>query len=93
MTRLQTQIEQTKAKLAKLRDEENRAKLQVVKSKPKKKRGRKKISETVLIRAVELAEGKTLPDVAHRLDVSLSTLYKYGIKRYILEGKTGRKAA
>ncbi|MET0753944.1 MAG: helix-turn-helix domain-containing protein [Pyrinomonadaceae bacterium] len=63
------------------------------KRKPPKKvqssrpRGRPQIDETILRRAKELAKGSPIPDVALKLSVSKSTLYRYGIKRKILNAE------
>ena len=86
MKRLEAQIAKTQNKLCKLREEQKRRQAQNAKRcKPARKRGRPPIDENVLIRAVKLAETRTLPHVAMKLGISLTTLYNKGIKRYVLD--------
>lgn len=90
MTPLERQLKKSQAKVAELQkqvrlEKERKAKI----NKPPKKRGRPAIDENILIKAVQLAETKPLPHVAMRLNISLRTLYRYGIKRNVLNSKMG----
>jgi hypothetical protein len=89
MTSLEVQIIKTQEKLSNLREQKRLAKLRNKKaSQPEKTRGRPKISEDVLIKAVQMAETKPLAIVAIKLEIGLTTLYNYGISRARLENKT-----
>ena len=55
--------------------------------KPRKPRGRPRIDGNIIAKAKELGQKMPLPTVALRLDVSLSTLYRNGIKREILNAE------
>ncbi len=84
---LDKQIESTKRKLSELRQTRRELKIsEINKNKKPIPRGRPRISEAVLVEAVKLAETKTLTAVAMKLNVGLTTLYKYGISRRALGG-------
>jgi transcriptional regulator with PAS, ATPase and Fis domain len=53
-----------------------------------KKRGRPATNPKLILEAEMLAYDRPINDVALRLNVSRSTLYARGIKRYILNRKT-----
>ncbi len=90
MKQLQNQIAKTQAKLNDLRKKQRLEQSSQRKpAKTQKKRGRPITSEKILIRAVQLAENKPLADVALTLNIAISTLYRHGIKRHVLEGKNG----
>ncbi len=56
-------------------------------ARPRKKPGRKPISEAILTRAEQLAERFPLTEVALRCDVALMTLYNHGLSRTALNRK------
>lgn len=47
-------------------------------------RGRRRIDPAKIALAKKLAKDFPIPDVADRLGISLSSLYAYGVKRYLL---------
>lgn len=87
MNKLDAQIMKTQKRLADLkrkkREQEARQRAKL-KPKSNKKRGRPRVDEKLLIRAIELAETMPLADAALRVDLPLSTLYNYGISRRAL---------
>ncbi len=89
MNALDAQIIKYQETLSKLREQRRQEKLRKAKeANPPKPRGRPRISEDKLINVVKLAETKTLTAAAMKAGVGLTTLYKYGISRARLEGKT-----
>ncbi len=89
---LDKQIECKKRELSELRQKRRELKIaEIRKNKKPKPRGRPRISEDLLIEAVELAKTRTLPHVALKMGISLKTLYRYNIKRYVLNGETRRQ--
>lgn len=89
---LDKQIECKQRKLSELLRTRRELKIaEIRKNKKPMTRGRPRVSENLLIKAVELAKTKPLPFVALKLDVSLSTLGRYGICRKILNGEAPMK--
>ncbi len=80
---LDEQIRITRREIAILRKQKREQKLAEEKELKKNpiKRGRKKLDEKIIQEAWKLAETKSLPDVALKLDIALRTLYNYGINR------------
>ena len=88
MKRLRAQIERTQKKLNQLRERERREKMRQSKpARTAKKRGRPRISEDLLIKAVKMAETKSLSDIALQLGIAESTLFNYGITKIALHSK------
>jgi hypothetical protein len=50
----------------------------------KKSKGRPTLDDKTILKARKLAAKFSIPDVARKLDVSLASLYNYGIKRYLI---------
>ncbi len=79
------------AQIAKLRKELNELQERKRKNKrpkPEKSlrpKGRPRITANKILQAKTLAKDFPITDVANRLQVSISTLYRYGIKRYLID--------
>lgn len=90
MTKTEAQIIKSRKRIAKLkqqqREQEAKRKAQL-KPKPSGKRGRPPIDESLIVRAIQMAETKSLPDVALSLSVSLKTLLRYGVTRRALNAQ------
>ncbi len=88
MTSLGKQIEAKRAELRELNRQKREA-LNLAQRTPKiaRKRGRKAMSAEIIKKAELLAYDNPIPTVALKLGAGLTTLYKYGIKRYILKEK------
>ena len=89
MDKIQKQILKSQKKIAQLKQRQREMDLRKKKTKSKTpgKSGRPAIDDTLILRAIKLAEDKPLTDVALRLGVSLRTLYNKGISRRMLEAK------
>lgn len=89
-----TKIDKEIAYLRKRLDEMQRhkAKLKRPKVKSTRPQGRPRLDEKIIERAKELAQTRPLPLVALNLEIALATLYRYGIKRKILNAEKELKA-
>lgn len=84
---LDKQIECKERELSDLRQTRRELKIaEIRKNKKPMPRGRPRVSEDLLIKAVELAKTKTLAIVALKLNISVSTLIRNGITRRALGG-------
>ncbi len=87
LAELDKRIECKKRELSELQRTRRELKTaEINKNKKPTLRGRPKINEEILIKAVKLAGTKTLNDVCFKLNISRSTLYKHGITRRALGG-------
>lgn len=92
MNRIEKQLRKTQARIAKLKRKQREAAAVRKRNKPvktRKRSGRPRIDETLIVRAIKLAETRSLPDVALSLGISLKTLANYGVTRKALEAEIG----
>lgn len=82
LTELDKEIESMKRELPELlRKRREQKKAEINKGKKLMPRGRPRISEDILIQAVRMMATKTTSDVCLRLNISKTTLHRYGINR------------
>jgi transcriptional regulator GlxA family with amidase domain len=90
MTKIELQLQKAQKRLAKLKvkkREQDLKRKQRLNPKPSGKRGRPRVDELLIIKAIQMAEKLPLSDVALRLNVSRRTLNNYGLTRRALEEK------
>lgn len=87
--KIDNQIQQTLHRLRKLKTrktEAQRIRRAAAKAHPRRRGGRPKIDENLLKQIkLDALMGKPIADVALKYGVSVSTIYRYGIKRKELE--------
>lgn len=93
MTRIEAQILKSQKRIAKIRERERKLKaLRVKKQKVSaRRRGRPKLDSKLLEQVRESAKTKYLSDVALKYDISVQSLYNYGISRSALTAETALK--
>ena len=89
MTRIEAQILKSQKRIAKIRARERKLKaLRVKKQKVSaRRRGRPKLDGKLLEKVRESAKTKSFSDVALKYDVSVQSLYNYGISRSALNAE------
>lgn len=86
--RLEEQLKKSQEKVAAIQAQIKEEKQRAYKAaNPPKKRGKKPLSDEILITAIQLAETKPILHVAMKLNISKSVLYKYGISKKALNAK------
>lgn len=89
MDKIQRQIDKRLEEIRELRRKQEQAKAENKKSKIAKPKGRPGLKKEIILKAKLLALSNPLPLVALKLNISLKTLYNYGISREALNKEIG----
>lgn len=90
MTRIEAQILKSQKRIAKIRERERKLKAHRVKKQKvsARRRSRPKLDGKLLEKVRESAKTKSLSDAALKYDISVQSLYNYGISRSALTAET-----